>query len=50
MVTKVPTQLDLRLAAFYHDIAKPGTFSLDENGVGHFYGHPKLSAEIANKV
>jgi len=49
VVTKVPTQLDLRLAAFYHDIAKPGTFSLDENGVGHFYGHPKLSAEIAKQ-
>ena len=37
----------LRLAAFFHDIGKPSCFVTDENGVGHFYGHAKVSAELA---
>lgn len=35
----------LRLAAFLHDSAKPDCFSLDENGVGHFYSHASLGAD-----
>jgi len=38
----------VRLAALLHDVGKPDTFSLDENGVGHFYGHAKRSAELAD--
>lgn len=41
--------LHLRLAALFHDVSKPFCFSLDENGVGHFYGHPSESAEIAEE-
>lgn len=37
----------LRLAALFHDIAKPLCFSLDENGVGHFYSHASISSGIA---
>jgi tRNA nucleotidyltransferase (CCA-adding enzyme) len=33
-----------------HDVGKPDTFTLDESGVGHFYGHPKRSAEIAEEI
>lgn len=40
----------LRIALFFHDIGKPSTFSLDENGRGHFKGHAGKSAEIAEKV
>jgi len=40
----------LRLAALFHDIGKPFCFSLDENGIGHFYGHNKKSAELAEKI
>ncbi len=38
----------LRFAALLHDCGKPACFSLDENGVGHFYGHAQISAQIAN--
>ena len=33
----------LRLTALFHDIGKPRTFTQDENGIGHFYGHPEVS-------
>ena len=39
----------LRLAAFFHDIGKPLSYSEDEKG-GHFYGHEAKSAEIAERV
>ena len=38
-----------RLAMLFHDLGKPETFTLDERG-GHFYGHPKASARIADTV
>jgi len=40
----------LRLAALLHDIGKPSTFSLDENGVGHFYSHASLSRDLAEEI
>lgn len=40
----------LRFAALFHDCAKPECFSLDENGVGHFYSHASLSAAKAKKA
>jgi len=39
-----------RLSALFHDIGKPQTFSLDENGVGHFYGHDKKSEEMSHDI
>ncbi len=39
----------LRLAALLHDVGKPDTFTVDANGVGHFYGHHTVSAEIARQ-
>ncbi len=47
VVDSTPPILHLRLAALFHDIGKPYCFSLDENGVGHFYSHASKSAEIA---
>lgn len=47
VVSAIPPVLHLRLAALLHDIAKPATFTLDENGVGHFYGHEDLGAAMA---
>lgn len=38
---------DIRLALLLHDIGKPDTYFTDSNGVGHFYGHGEVSAEIA---
>ena len=43
-----PDDVIIRLAAFFHDIGKPCVYSQDENGVGHFYSHGKVSEEIAN--
>lgn len=40
----------LRLAAFFHDIGKPQTYSLSQDGVGHFYGHSVVSEKIAHDV
>ena len=49
-VETVPGELPLRWAALLHDIGKPGCFTLDEKGVGHFYGHEKVSAEMASAI
>ena len=50
VVQSVPNTLVLRWAALLHDIGKPGTFSVDDNGIGHFIGHAQLGAEIANAI
>lgn len=42
--------LELRLSALFHDIAKPRCFTLDENEIGHFYGHEKLGEEITREI
>ena len=46
----VGNDLALRWAALLHDAGKPGAFTLDEDGRGHFKGHAHLSAEIADSV
>lgn len=47
---QVPPRKTMRLAALLHDIAKPMTYSPDEQGVGHFPDHPKLGAELADQA
>ncbi len=42
--------LPLRLAALLHDSGKPHTFSMGEDGIGHFYGHEEASARIAKGI
>ena len=39
----------LRWAALLHDSGKPHTFTKDERG-GHFYGHAKVSVQIAERA
>lgn len=46
---QIPAEPVLRLAALYHDTGKPRCFTMDANGVGHFYGHPKISAALAEQ-
>lgn len=41
---------ELRLAALLHDVGKPASFTMDENGRGHFRGHAKLSSQMANEI
>ena len=45
----VPPVKELRLAALFHDTGKVYTYTQDERGIGHFYGHPKISEEIVKK-
>lgn len=40
----------IRWALLFHDIEKPSCYTVDENGVGHFYGHQKKSAYKAVNV
>ena len=40
----------LRLAALLHDVGKPACFSVDEQGVGHFYGHGLESAQLTEAI
>ncbi len=42
-----PEDPTVRLAVLLHDIGKLQTFSLAENGIGHFYNHANVSAELA---
>ncbi len=45
-----PPALTLRWAGLLHDIGKVPTFTLDEGGRGHFYGHAQRSAAIAGTL
>lgn len=46
----VPPRLNVRWAAFLHDIGKPATFTRGEDGVGHFYGHHMKGQEITRSI
>ena len=47
VVDNTPPILHLRLAALLHDVGKVYTFTVDDNGVGHFYRHNAVSEKIA---
>lgn len=40
----------LRLAALLHDIGKVQAFTIDDKGIGHFYGHEGVSARLAENI
>ena len=50
VLDNTPPVLQVRLAALFHDIGKPHTFTIDEEGIGHFYDHDRLSAEMSREV
>ena len=50
VVENTPPTLRLRWAALLHDTGKVPTFTRDETGRGHFYGHAQESAAIADTV
>jgi tRNA nucleotidyltransferase (CCA-adding enzyme) len=39
-----------RLAVLLHDIGKPHSYQDDENGIRHFRGHGKVSAEMTDNI
>ena len=50
VVDRVPGDLPLRWAALLHDVGKIPTFTRDETGRGHFYGHAQAGAEMADGI
>ena len=49
-VEAVEPESVLRLTMLLHDIGKPFCFTRGADGVGHFYGHPEKSAELARAI
>jgi len=50
VVEKCPPEINLRVAALLHDIAKPDCFTVDMEGIGHFYGHDKKGELLCEKI
>ena len=50
VVENTPKDLTLRWAALLHDTGKIPTFTRDETGRGHFYGHAGESAKLADAI
>lgn len=50
VVDNVEPKLHLRLAALFHDIAKPETLFIDEESKGRFFGHDKIGAKNTTKI
>ena len=44
------TKFEIKMAALLHDIGKPNSYVEDEQGFGHFYGHPKVSFNICQYI
>ena len=49
-VEAAPADRILRLTMLLHDIGKPACKSTDENEIDHFYGHPAVSAKLADQM
>jgi tRNA nucleotidyltransferase (CCA-adding enzyme) len=46
VLERAPHELTIRLAALFHDLGKPASFSVGENGERHFYRHEELGEGI----
>ena len=49
-VAAAPPDSVLRWAMLLHDLGKPRCFTMDEQGVGHFHGHHRPGAEMAEAI
>lgn len=49
-VESIDPEPTLRFAMILHDCGKPAVKKFDENGVAHFYGHQRISAEISAQI
>jgi len=48
-VINAPKDVALRLTMLFHDIAKPQCYT-EVDSVGHFYGHPQVSSDMAREI
>lgn len=49
-VESIDPEPTLRFAMLLHDCGKPAVKKFDGNGVAHFYGHQRISAEISAQI
>lgn len=49
-VESIDPEPTLRFSMLLHDCGKPAVKKFDENGVAHFYGHQRISAEISAQI
>ncbi len=50
-VRTVPeNRLHMKMAALFHDVGKPLTYSQEDNGRGHFFGHASKGAEVTARI
>ena len=49
-VAAAPPEPILRWTLLFHDIGKAKCFTVDDRGVGHFYGHGKVSTALAEEA
>ncbi|MDY3281371.1 CCA tRNA nucleotidyltransferase [Dysosmobacter sp.] len=49
-VEAAPPVVVLRMTMLLHDLGKPACFTVDEAGVGHFYGHHTVSRRMAETI
>ena len=50
VVSRVPTDLELRYSALLHDIAKPIVQTFDEKGIAHYKTHEIVGADMARDI
>ena len=50
VIENTPPDPALRLAALFHDIGKPVSFSMDKHGEGHFYGHQMVGEKMTRVI
>lgn len=49
-VSNIEPKLHLRLIMLLHDIGKLYTKTIDEKGLGHFYNHEEVSAQLSEQI
>lgn len=49
-VAAAPPEPLLRWTLLLHDLGKAKCFTVDDDGVGHFYGHGKISVTLARQI